>query len=442
MSCFWWLLLAMLLPLLLGLLLGYWLWHRYKSQSAELAMERDKLHARNNDLEKNNAELKYKNDELIKDNNALHASINSLEADLAVMRGRMERLQRETEESGSAEVAGRGLGIAAIGQEEIDYAALFAPGELQIVEGVGPKVEGVLKNGGVNNWAELAEQSTDDIKTLLAAAGPAYKMMDPKSWPQQARLASEGKWDELVEFQRFLDTGREDQGDFETPAKIETMALRRMEDMPALASRGSRGFGYAALFPTDNLKIVEGIGPKLEEVLKNAGYADWAALAKAKPEELSQAMEKADPKYRIHNPKTWPRQAELASQGKWDELIEYQKFLDTGEEKKGDFETPAKVEQLAAKMLGFAAADPEDLKIVEGIGPKIEELLKDHNIKNWQELAFTTSDEIRDLLADAGKNFRLADPSSWPQQARLAAEGRWKELKDYQDFLQGGKTPE
>jgi len=444
LDCLWWLLLAMLLPLLLGLLLGLWLWYQYKKQSAELEMERDQLHDRNNELERSNAELKYKKDELEKDNTALHASINSLEADLAVMRGRLERQQRESagETEQDADVAGRGLGIASLEGADIDYASLFAPGELQIVEGIGPKVEEVLKNAGINTWAELAGQSQEDLKSLLAAAGPAYKMMEPKSWPQQARLASEGKWDELVKYQKFLDTGREDQGDFVTPAKIETLALRRMDDIPKVASRGPLAVGYAAIFQTSDLKIIEGIGPKLEEVLKKGGYANWAAIAKASPEELSETLEKADPKYRIHNPETWPRQAELAAEGKWDELVEYQKFLDTGEEKKGDFETPSKVEKLAAKIMGFAGANPEDLKIIEGIGPKIEELLKNNGIRNWQELAFTTTDEIQDLLAASGKNFRLADPSSWPQQALLAAEGKWKELKDYQDFLQGGKTPE
>jgi len=81
----------------------------------------------------------------------------------------------------------------------------------------------------------------------------------------------------------------------------------------------------------------------------------------------------------------------------------------------------------------------DDLKAVEGIGPKIESLLHAGGIKTWRELANTPVDKIQAILDKAGKRYALADPGTWPKQAELAADEKWDELEKYQDFLQGGK---
>lgn len=204
--------------------------------------------------------------------------------------------------------------------------------------------------------------------------------------------------------------------------------------------RDIEGIDYATVLGTDNLQIVEGVGPKIEGLLKAAGIANWAGLAGSSVEKVQGVLDEAGSRYKLADPKTWPRQAELAHEGKWDELIEFQKFLDTGVATKGDFETPSKVEKLIVKLLGFST-NPEDLKVVEGIGPKIEGLLKDAGIKNWADLAAASMDKLRGVLADAGSRYKLADPSTWPEQAKLADAGKWDDLKKYQDFLSGGKAP-
>ncbi|MEZ4989942.1 MAG: helix-hairpin-helix domain-containing protein [Saprospiraceae bacterium] len=210
-----------------------------------------------------------------------------------------------------------------------------------------------------------------------------------------------------------------------------------------LGFAGGSGGGtkdYVALVGQDNLQIIEGIGPKIEQLLKNAGYTSWTALAVADYDDLKKVLDEAGPRYRIHDPKSWPEQAKLAAEGKWDELIHYQKFLDAGRENTGDFESDSKLEKLIAKKLGYSS-DPNDLKIVEGIGPKIEGLLHDAGIKTWADLAATSVDRLKEILGDAGERYRLADPTTWPKQAELAAAGKWDELKEYQDFLNGGKDP-
>ncbi len=82
--------------------------------------------------------------------------------------------------------------------------------------------------------------------------------------------------------------------------------------------------------------------------------------------------------------------------------------------------------------------EPSDLKRVEGIGPKISSILQENGILTFEQLAATDADHVRQILMDAGLR-RLADPTTWPEQAGLAAAGKWDELEKLQDELQGGR---
>ena len=79
----------------------------------------------------------------------------------------------------------------------------------------------------------------------------------------------------------------------------------------------------------------------------------------------------------------------------------------------------------------------DDLKKIEGIGPKIAETLIAAGISTFAELAKTKSDKIAEIIADVRGN-HVTD--TWPAQAKLAAEGKWDELKKWQDELDGGKA--
>ena len=83
----------------------------------------------------------------------------------------------------------------------------------------------------------------------------------------------------------------------------------------------------------DDLKKIEGAGPKAAEALVNAGYETFAKVAKAKPEELSNILSEASSRLAHIVTDTWPKQAKLAADGKWDELKELQDRLDGGIEK-------------------------------------------------------------------------------------------------------------
>jgi predicted flap endonuclease-1-like 5' DNA nuclease len=86
-----------------------------------------------------------------------------------------------------------------------------------------------------------------------------------------------------------------------------------------------------------------------------------------------------------------------------------------------------------------AASTKDDLKIVEGIGPKIEELLNAAGINTFADLSKSNEAALRAILDGGGKRYAIHNPSTWGQQAGLAAAGKMDELKVWQAELTGGK---
>ena len=112
-------------------------------------------------------------------------------------------------------------------------------------------------------------------------------------------------------------------------------------------------------------------------------------------------------------------------------------FEDSGLEEI-EIEEEEVVEVVEAAADATTAAD--NLKIVEGIGPKIEELLHNAGLKTYTQLSEASADSIKEILAAAGNRYKMHDPTTWPKQAEMAAAGKFDELKVWQDELQGGKA--
>ena len=85
---------------------------------------------------------------------------------------------------------------------------------------------------------------------------------------------------------------------------------------------------------------------------------------------------------------------------------------------------------------------PDNLKEIEGIGPKIEELLNNEGIFTFAQLAATDTDTLQDILDEAGSAYNRHNPETWVEQAQLAAEGKWDELRTWQAELDGGRVVE
>lgn len=92
-----------------------------------------------------------------------------------------------------------------------------------------------------------------------------------------------------------------------------------------------------------------------------------------------------------------------------------------------------------AKAKPAAAPKADDLTIIEGIGPKIAELLVAAGIVSFADLAKAKPAAIKTILDAAGKKFQMHDPATWPKQAALARDGKSAELTKLQEKLKGGK---
>ncbi len=85
------------------------------------------------------------------------------------------------------------------------------------------------------------------------------------------------------------------------------------------------------------------------------------------------------------------------------------------------------------------ASSKDDLKKIEGIGPKIEELFNNSGILTFAQLATADVEHLKEILHTAGPRYTMHNPASWSHQSQMAAEGKWAELKVWQDAHIGGK---
>lgn len=83
----------------------------------------------------------------------------------------------------------------------------------------------------------------------------------------------------------------------------------------------------------------------------------------------------------------------------------------------------------------------DDLKIIEGIWPKVEELLFENNITTFTQLAEMSAEEISSILIPYWGNFASMNTDTWSEQALLAKEGKREELEILKKILDNGKRP-
>lgn len=91
------------------------------------------------------------------------------------------------------------------------------------------------------------------------------------------------------------------------------------------------------------------------------------------------------------------------------------------------------------KAASKKASKKDNLKKIEGIGPKIEKLLNEAGVFTFSDLAKAKKTLLKEVLANAGSRFKMHDPTTWAEQAKLAAKGEWEKLDVLQKELKGGK---
>lgn len=83
-----------------------------------------------------------------------------------------------------------------------------AADDLTKIEGIGPKIAGLLKADGIVTFADLGKATQKTLKGILTAAGKRYQMHDPSTWAKQAKLAAKGDWTTLNKLQDELKGGK------------------------------------------------------------------------------------------------------------------------------------------------------------------------------------------------------------------------------------------
>ncbi len=394
----WWL--AWLLPFLLGLFLGWLLWSRFKSMLAASQANVSSLTSANGKLEAD-----------------LTSSRNmkaDLEGDVALMKGRVREM--ESEVSGyKSKLSAKGGGSSEANNGDKSKAEL-------------DRIKAELER----SKAELDKNNSelDKLRAQLKECQDKGEALHADLESAKAKNASKGG---------SLDAGvsaLSASGATAAPVMASSLAAGGGDVKPS--GSGAKSNPYAKL-KSNNLQIVEGIGPKMESVLHENGVNSWSELSGKSEEDLRNILNKYGDKYRIIDPSSWSAQASKAAAADWPGLITLQKSLDGGKGNTGNNSNDSKLEKLMMKMGLLKRYKQDDLKAVEGVGPKIAELLNNGGINTWRELANTDVAKIQGILDAAGSRYKLADPGTWPKQAELAADGKWDELTEYQDFLQGGK---
>ncbi|MEM1214425.1 MAG: helix-hairpin-helix domain-containing protein [Bacteroidota bacterium] len=172
----------------------------------------------------------------------------------------------------------------------------------------------------------------------------------------------------------------------------------------------------------DDLTKIEGLGDFLAGKLNAAGIFTFEQIARWTPEQIELITQEIGYISGRIAKDDWVGQAARLTQGQ--QPAAYAAVATPEPEKKAK---------------NTKSPKETDLKMIEGIGPKIEEVLHQAGIPDWKSLASTEPGRLREILEAAGGRFRMHNPYTWPLQARLAAAGRWDELKEYQDELKGGR---
>jgi predicted flap endonuclease-1-like 5' DNA nuclease len=292
--------------------------------------------------------------------------------------------------------------------------------DLTRISGINTGVEDELRQRGIKSYIDLRDTNKESIiDTLKTKNGKLISSKEAQTWPHQASLAAKGEWEKLKEYQDFM---------ARTQKAADKIKQQSQQGTSNLSSIGN------------DLKMIEGVGPKIEELLNKNDIHTFEDLRKTDRDTLKSYLDNAGSRFKMHEPQSWPHQAGMAERGEWEELKIYQEFMDGGRE------IPA--ESASAKIntdtheesdSSGSASLNDDLKKIEGIGPKIEEVLNSHGINTFEKLYATDRDTLKKYLDNAGSQFKMHEPESWPHQAGMATRGEWDELRIYQEFMDGGR---
>lgn len=176
----------------------------------------------------------------------------------------------------------------------------------------------------------------------------------------------------------------------------------------------------------DDLQAIKNIGPFNEKELNAAGIYNYAQIAAWTDQDIEDYTQKIGYVPGLIKKNDWVGQARQLS------------GLPAAQPAKNSSTKEPTKSKKKSSSSSTSPVKATNLKVIEGIGPKIESVLKEGGIKDLSTLADASADQLREILASAGNRFKVHNPTSWPTQAELAKNQQWTELKILQDKLKGG----
>lgn len=181
---------------LLGYLFRFFLNDKHKQRIKDLEATADQSEKEDHEKGLLTAEVAQLKQDLENSREAYSRAVS----DKLSMQSELEQLQKTTASSTKASTtASSPAPSSSDSQKEED---------LTIIEGVGPKIAQLLKDGGIKNYQDVIDHSVAQIKEILLKGGPTYAVHDPSTWAEQSKLAQAGKIDELKALQKELKGGR------------------------------------------------------------------------------------------------------------------------------------------------------------------------------------------------------------------------------------------
>ena len=268
-------------------------------------------------------------------------------------------------------------------------------------------------------WIMKGAQPTETVRAMLRFKGVLYRK-------HLARGVAKGALDQDTAdkmHQEWID------------AKEANIAERRAETQREKEEEIKRIFGT----PKKKEKIVTAPATEAMEEFKAAevdataeeGAAEAPAAEEAKAE--APAAEPAKEEVKAEEP---AKEEPTKEESKAEEVKEEVK---AEEPKTEEVKVEAAAPVAAAAIAATDSGEADDFTKIEGIGPAIAKVLNGASITTYAGLAASEAAKLKEVLAGAEGNFAMHDPTTWPQQAKMASEGDWDGLKKWQDELDGGK---
>lgn len=348
----------------------------------------------------------------------LRAEIKQREQDILPLQNRIEELETSNQSYAATieSLNDQVIGLKTRNEQLIDQGGAAGPGQGPQAVSDTPPAENDFTSY-IQNSEERFQYLEERLLALaeenaaLRAGNPAPPEQPPFSGDYQPvippAVETDAQGEPLIIRADTTEPGERTGSQGNTEVIVQTTPSIQVPPITTTAASASAE-GY------DDLTRIQNIGPFLQAKLHEQDITRYAQIANWTEADIVTYTELIGYLPGIIQRDNWVGQAQDLMRGA---IQEPQPYTET---------SPAEV------------ADDDDLRLIEGVGPKIEAILRANGITTFEQLATTDADQLRQILSDAGPRFKSHNPQTWPAQAGLAADGKLKELKAWQKELKGG----